>query len=178
MPIAKMKLSDPEVKINDHGLTLFTHRDDIELVNDRDDVMTISPQDTMAMADKFTERTWTMCKADEDFKSRLRIIYPDLDIVADGCKTLAEYPPGIRHVVGLIVCTNKAINTGKIPYWQFPEASLHPATQSKLADLATRYIKDAEENARLYQSSIEEAKAKAERAEALANNPDPQAGSY
>ena len=120
-------------------LTLLCHKDDIEVINDLpEQYLDITPESTLAMAAKFTERTWTMAKADEDFKMRLRIVFPDLDIVADP-RHLSEYPIGYRHVVGLIVCTNMAINTGRMPYWRYPEAYLHPSSQSNLASLAISY---------------------------------------
>lgn len=139
-----MKFNLSEVK-NDKPLTLLCHKDDIEIVNDRPDVMTITAEDTLAMTRMFQARHWTSAKADEDFKRRLRIVYPDMDIVADNYELPTEYPKGVQHVIGLIVCTNKAINTGKHPYWQWPESNLHPSTQSQLANLAMSWVKDSEE---------------------------------
>lgn len=141
-------MSDGKVKLSEltleQPLNILCHPDDIEVVNDRKDVMQISAQDTLAMAAKFTARTWAMAKADEDFKRRLRIVFPELDIAADP-RELADYPIGIRHVVGLIVCTNMAINTGRKPFWQFPETYLHPRSQANLASLAISWVKDSEE---------------------------------
>lgn len=125
------------------ALTMLCHPDDLEIVNDRDDVMEITPEDTVAMAAKFTSRTWTMARADADFMSRFKTIFPDLDVSGD--KELADYPIAVRHVVGMIVCINKAINTGKIPFVRLPETYLHPRSQLLVAQLMARYAQEATE---------------------------------
>jgi len=132
-------------------LNVLVHKDDIEIVNDREDVQTIGPEDTLAMAAKFTERTWALAKTDEDFKRRLAVVYPDTDIATDE-RQLAEYPIAFRHVVGLIVCTNRAINMGKIPFWNLPETYLHPSTQQRITELMMTWIKDWE----AYEQQVDE----------------------
>lgn len=141
MSIAKINLSDVNL---DRPLTLLCHRDDVDIVNDRPDVMDITPEMTLAMAARFTPQVWDKAKADPDFVARMKVMYPDLDILTDP-QDLSDYPIGIRHVVGLIICTNMAINTGKIPHWRYPETYLHPSTQANLASLAIMYQKGAEE---------------------------------
>jgi hypothetical protein len=133
----KINLSDVP-GLGDQFLTVLCHRDEIQVVNDCPNILSIDPESTLAMAAKFTDRTWDTAKHDEDFKRRLGIIFPDLDITKDP-RSLAEYPIGYRHVVGLIIMTNKAINTGLQPYWVYPETYLHPASQARLADLAISY---------------------------------------
>lgn len=151
-------------------VNVILHGDDIEVVNDRPDVMDITPEDTLAMAAKFTPKTWAMAKQDEDFKSRLRIVFPDWDIVADNKENLSEYPIGYRHVVGLIVCTNKAINTGKIPFWRLPETYLHPRSEVNLANLMLSW----REFFAAIKAKLDEEAAAAKRAE----HPDPNYGGY
>lgn len=136
----KVKLSTIET---DKPYTIICHRDDIEVVNDREDVLEITPEKTLAMAAKFTVGTWYKAKRDEDFKRRLAVMFPNLDILTD-TRELADYPIAVRHVVGLIICTNMAINTGRQPFWQFPETYLHPSTQVNLAELMRMYGKDYE----------------------------------
>lgn len=138
----------------DKPLTLLCHKDDIELVNDRDDLLEITPETTLAMAAKFTDTTWKLAQMDDDFKRRLRIVFPDLDITKDE-RHLREYPVAYRHVVGLIVCTNMAINTDRKPFWRTPETYLHPSSQTKLADLAVSWIKDAEAAAKTNSGEVE-----------------------
>lgn len=130
---AKQKLS--EVPLN--KLAVICHKDDVEVVNDMDSVMEITPELTLAIAEKFTDGTWAKAQQDEDFKSRIGMIFPDIDI--GKIEKLADCPIGFRHVVGLIVGTNMAINKGMSPFWRTPEVHLHPSTQAKLADLAVRY---------------------------------------
>lgn len=136
----RVNLSDVPIE---KPINILCHRDEIEIVNDRADVLEITPESTIAMAAKFTARTWDMAKRDEDFKRRLAVIFPDLDIATDD-RQLADYPLAVRHVVGLIICTNMAINTNRMPFWKFPETYLHPASQTKLAQLMTMYTTDAE----------------------------------
>lgn len=136
----RVKLSSVEL----NKFTVLIHRDDVEITNDRADVMEITPQDTLTMTGMFKDSTWELAKQDADFKRRLGLIYPDLDITTD-TRHIRQYPIAYQHIVGLIVCTNKAINTGKIPFWRTPECYLHPSTQTRLAELMQSYIKDAEE---------------------------------
>ena len=139
-----MKFNLSELKI-ETPLTVLTHKDDVEVVNDRPNTQAITAEDTIAMTRRFNARSWNMAKQDGDFKRRLAIVFPDVDILADNYEVPTEYPKGIQHVIGLIICTNQAINTGKLPYWQWPETYLHPSSQTKLAELAMSWIKDAEE---------------------------------
>lgn len=148
--MTQFKLSNPDLRL-DKPLIIMCHKDDIEIVNDLEGVLEITPESTLAMAAKFTERTWAMAKADEDFKSRLAVVFPDLDITKDD-RHLKDYPLAYRHVVGLIVCTNMAINTGRVPFWRYPETYLHPSSQSKIACLAIRYSKELEEQSKCTQS--------------------------
>ncbi len=141
MSFANFNLSELKTE---QPLNILCHRQDIEVVNDRPDVMEITAEDTLAMVAKFTPRTWAMAKLDEDFKLRLKMVFPDLDITAEP-RDISEYPIGYRHVVGLIICTNKAINTGKSPFWRLPETHLHPSSQAGLATLAISYSKLVED---------------------------------
>ncbi|WEU67360.1 hypothetical protein [Xanthomonas phage JGB6] len=127
-------------------LSIICHTDDIEVENDDPNTEVITATHTLAMADKFTARTWELAQQDEDFKYRLGLVFPHIDIVQDERKTLGEYPVAIRHIVGLIICTNKAINTGKRPWWKYPETYLHPRSQTGLAELAASYIKHGKED--------------------------------
>lgn len=129
------------------ALNVLCHKNDIEIINDRDDVMEITAEKTVAMTARFTERTWELAKQDADFKRRLGIVFPDIDITKD-TRHIKHYPIGIRHVVGLIICTNMAINTGKTPFWRLPETNLHPSSCAKLTDLVMSYQNDAKEAAK------------------------------
>lgn len=129
----------------DKPLTVICHPDNIEVINDLADVMTITPEDTLAMTAKFTDRSWELAKQDEDFKMRLRMIFPELDIVADP-RHIRDYPVAYRHIVGLIICMNKAINTGKRPFVQLPETYLHPRSQANLGTLFAAYTKLGQED--------------------------------
>lgn len=137
--MTRTKLSDCHLG---KPLTLIAHQDDIEVVNDVPNYMDITPEMTLAMAARFTPESWAKAKQDEDFKRRLTVMFPDLDIMTDP-RELADYPIAIRHVVGLIVCTNMAINTLRQPLWRYPETYCHPATQVRFANLALTYINDA-----------------------------------
>lgn len=130
----------------DTPLNIICHQDDIQIVNDRADVMEITPEDTLAMVKAFTPRVWDLARKDQDFVRRMRIVFPDLDLTTDD-RPLEDHSIATRHVVGLIICTNKAINTGRTPFWRYPETYLHPRSQSKIAQLAIAYTKDAEDAA-------------------------------
>lgn len=126
-------------------INVICHKDDIEVVNDRSDVLEINPEFTLQIAASFRDGDWEKAKLDEDFKSRLRIVFPDLDIVADP-RHLRDYNIAQRHVVGLIVGTNMAINTGRTPFWRLPETYLHPSSQRHLADLMQSYFQGENED--------------------------------
>lgn len=128
-----------EILPSSKPLTIICHDDNIEVDNDlADRIMEINPEMTLAMAASFKLSTWEKAKKDEDFKMRLRVIFPDWDITTDP-RRLDEMPVAYRHVVGLIVCTNMAINKGMSPWWKLPETYLHPKSQAALADLAIMY---------------------------------------
>lgn len=149
MTDGKFNLSD--LPPTEATLNILCHRDDVEIVQDRADVLEITPESTLAMAAKFSNVTWDMAKQDADFVSRLKTVFPDLDI--DNDKHLRDYPIAVRHIVGMIVSINMAINTGKMPFVRYPETYLHPSSQANVADLLIRYSKEMEENSKTAHSS-------------------------
>lgn len=120
-------------------LVILCHPDDMNVVNDRTDVQEITPEDTLAMAARFSVAGWEKAKADLKFQELLRIVFPDLHIESDP-RHIREYPVAIRHVVGLIVCTNAAIYHGKSPFWRLPETYLHPKSQTNIGSLVSWYV--------------------------------------
>lgn len=120
----------------DHPINILCHHGDVNIVNDRKDVYEITPEKTLAMAEAVTDEAWQQIKQNERFIKRFRLVFPTIDLPDH---PLQSHGSGVRHVVGLILLTDMALDTGKQPMWRFPESHLHPSAQLGLADLLIFY---------------------------------------
>ena len=128
-----MNLSEVQT---DHPINILCHHGDVNIVNDRKDVYEITPEKTLAMAEAVTDEAWQQIKQNERFVKRFRLVFPTIDLPDH---PLQLHGSGVRHVVGLILLTDMALDTGKQPLWRFPESHLHPSAQLGLADLLIFY---------------------------------------
>lgn len=120
----------------DKPINILCHDGTVNIVNDRPDVYEITPEKTMAMAEAVTEEAWQQIKQNERFIKRFRLVFPTIDLPDH---SLQAHGSGVRHVVGLILLTDMALDSGKQPFWRTPEAHLHPSAQLGLADLLIFY---------------------------------------
>lgn len=124
-----MKLSEIPT---DKPINLICHRDDVVIKNDRSDVVSIEPSDTIAYSNALSAEDWTQLKASTEFMRLFRLVFTDIELLDH---PLQSHGHGVRHVVGLILLTLDAMRQGKRPFWRFPESHLHPRSQLGLADL-------------------------------------------
>jgi hypothetical protein len=129
-----MKLS--EVK-TDAPINLLFHDGIDEIENDRDDTVTIDPMQTLAMAHSVIDSHWDELKRNLAFMHKFRMVYGDLGLPDH---PLHLHGNGVKHVVGLILLTDAALNLGLNPLWKFPESYLHPKFQLGLGDLIVHYM--------------------------------------
>lgn len=120
----------------DKPINILCHDGTVNIVNDRLDVYEITPEKTMAMAEAVTDEAWQQLKANDRFVKRFRLVFPTIDLPDH---PLQSHGSGVRHVVGLILLTDMALDSGKQPFWRTPEAHLHPSAQLGLADLLIFY---------------------------------------
>jgi predicted ATPase len=120
----------------DKPINILCHHGDVNVVNDRKDVYEITPEKTLEMAEAVTDEAWQQIKQNERFIKRFRLVFPTIDLPDH---PLQSHGSGVRHVVGLILLTDMALDTGKQPLWRFPESHLHPSAQLGLADLLIFY---------------------------------------
>lgn len=114
-------------------MTLLFHKGDVNIVNDRSDLVEITPIDTITYARGISKELWDDLKSNENFMLMFRLVFKDIDLPDHD---LQRHGSGVQHVVGLIMLTVMAINAGKNPFWRNPESHLHPSSQTGLADLA------------------------------------------
>jgi hypothetical protein len=128
-----MKLSEVTT---DKPINILCHDGTVNIENDRKDVYEITPTTTLQMAEAVTGEAWRQLKANDRFLKRFRLVFPDIDLPDHH---LQGHGSGVRHVVGLILLTDMALDSGKQPFWRTPEAHLHPSAQLGLADLLIFY---------------------------------------
>lgn len=128
-----MNLSEVQT---DKPINILCHHGEVNIVNDRKDVYEITPEKTLAMAEAVTDEAWQQIKQNERFIKRFRLVFPAIDLPDH---PLQSHGSGVRHVVGLILLTDMALDSGKQPLWRFPESHLHPSAQLGLADLLIFY---------------------------------------
>lgn len=114
-------------------ITLVCHDGTEVIENDRDDVMEITPEMTLAAARQIRAAEWEALKQSERFGALVRLVFPTIGL--EPGRPIWKYGDGFKHVVGLIALTVQAIHAGKKPFWRTPEAFLHPRQQLGLADL-------------------------------------------
>ena len=112
-----------------------------EIKNDRPDVLEIDPPRTVKCADNLTSDEYKEVISNVDFMHKFNLVFQDHFKLGE--IPLAEESNGIKHVIGLILLTNHAIQTGKQPFLRFPETYLHPRYQTGLADLMISFQKPA-----------------------------------
>lgn len=112
-------------------LCLLFHNGTVNTVNDREDTMEISPEQTLAVAQTMSrDNLWESFRANESFMHLFRFVFPEDRITPeDGAST------AVRHVAGMIVLLAAAQRHGLRPFLRFPESYLHPKAQLGLADM-------------------------------------------
>jgi hypothetical protein len=121
----------------DAPINLLFHDGTGEIINDRDDAVTIDPVQTLVMADAVSAEQWGELKHNLAFMHKFRMVFGDLGL-AD--HPLRQHGKGVQHVVGLILLTDTAIGMGLNPFWRLPESYLHPKYQLGLGDLIVHYM--------------------------------------
>lgn len=126
----------------DAPISLLFHTGELNIVNNRSDVVSIDPFDTIHRARQISDDEWGSIKQSPFFMRLFRLVFPNIDLPEHG---LQLHGSGVQHVVGLLVLTFEAVNAGKTPFWRTPEAHLHPRGQLGLGDLAI-YLATHERN--------------------------------
>lgn len=121
----------------DAPINLLYHDGTGEIINDRDDTVTIDPVQTLVMADAVSAEHWKELKHNLAFMHKFRMVFGDLGL-AD--HPLQQHGKGVQHVVGLILLTDTAVSLGLNPFWRLPESYLHPKYQLGLGDLIVHYM--------------------------------------
>lgn len=116
----------------DAPINLFFHDGSVNIINDRPDVVSIDPHDTIERAKQISPADWQSLKASANFMRLFRLVFPDAQLPDH---PLQMHGSGVRHVVGLLVLTFTALREGKTPFWRLPESYLHPSAQVGLGDL-------------------------------------------
>lgn len=127
-----------ECNLGKQKLTVLCHQDDVEITNDLEDTVEITPEDTLARAAQLTEADWVWLQAQPDFMRRLRCVFKE-DRFPEFKGSFKMQGHGLKHTVGLILLLLIAAGDGKRPFVRFPESFLHPSQQSGLADLFTNF---------------------------------------
>lgn len=113
-------------------LTLVCHKGDINVVNDKPDVLEIAPWDTLAAADAMLEGEQAYWFKVPWFCELVEGVIgeppdPRIDIKQQGS--------GMRHIVGMLLLIWKAKQENKQIFLRLPETYLHPHSQAQLVDL-------------------------------------------
>lgn len=112
-------------------LCLVFHNGNVNMVNDREDTMEISPTQTLAVAQIMSrDNLWESFTGNETFMHLFRMVFPEEHIVPDRHASTATH-----HVAGMLVLLSAAQNAGLRPFLRFPESYLHPKAQLRLADM-------------------------------------------
>jgi len=130
-----MKLSETPLEA---PINILCHHGNVNIINDRPDVVSIDPMDTMNRAKQIGPESWRCLKKTPQFITMFRTIFPDIDLPDH---PLQMHGYGVQHVVGLLVLTCEVILAGKTPFWRTPEAYLHPSAQLGLADVLISFTR-------------------------------------
>lgn len=119
-------------------INLLFHPGTVDIVNDRPDVVSIDPHDTINRARQISQEEWRGLKHSPRFNDLFRTVFGDLGLPD---QPLQQHGTGVQHVVGLLVLTFEAMRAGKTPFWRNPESYLHPTAQLGLGDLLIKLSK-------------------------------------
>jgi len=112
-------------------LCLLYHNGTVNMVNDREDTMEISPVQTLAVAQIMDrDNLWESFRANESFMHLFRFVFPEERIIPE-----RKASTGVRHVSGMIVLLAAARRERLRAFLRFPESYLHPKAQLGLADM-------------------------------------------
>jgi len=121
----------------DKPINLLFHEGTQVIENDREDTVTIDPTQTLVMADAVSDTNWKALKHNRAFMHKFRMVFGDLGLPDHPLQQLGS---GVKHIVGLILLTDTAIELGLNPFWRLPESYLHPKHQAGLGDLLIHYM--------------------------------------
>jgi|SRR5581483_222237 len=127
----RIKANETEHEVETKPITVICHSGDVNLKPLSEDVLEITPTETVATADNLSEPEWALLKTIPVFQKAWNCVFPDIQPPA----TLKGEGLGYRHIVGMIIMLAKAATMNKRPYVRFPETYLHPKAQCGLADL-------------------------------------------
>jgi hypothetical protein len=107
------------------------HNGTVNMVNDREDTMEISPVQTLAVAQLMDrDNLWESFRANDSFMQLFRFVFPEEHIAPE-----RKASTGVRHVSGMIVLLAAARRDRLRAFLRFPESYLHPKAQLGLADM-------------------------------------------
>jgi len=127
-----IKAGNTDHAIDTKPLTLVFHEGFMNISVKDEDVVTITPQDTLAAASTVSQATWGKLRGNGRFCRWFGLVF---DRSPADMADLRTESTGVKHVVGLLLLINRAIVDGKRPFIQFPETYLHPKLQCGLGDL-------------------------------------------
>lgn len=123
-----------EHEVDLRRLTLLCHKDNVQV--EPNGQVLIGPEQTLARSALVTDDEWVALMADPIYQELIELVFgagmfPMVPQLKD-CGT------GVRHITGLILMFAE-LEPGQTPFVRFPEAFLHPSSQSRLADLFIRF---------------------------------------
>ena len=131
-----MNAKTSELPPTEAPIVLVYKSDTSDLDVDSPDIVLISPDETMETARNISIEQWEQYKKSSVFRTLF-------DIVFGGSIDLEKEPDiqhagsGAMHIVGMLIMLAHAENLGKRPLLRYPETSLNPRIQPRLADLVT-----------------------------------------
>lgn len=117
-----------EHTVEGRPLTIITHQGAMEVDAVDSDIVTITANDTVSLAESLTIEEWLSLRLTPEFCCLFKQVFnfnpPVLLLTTD-----------TKHVVGLILHIANAFAAGKRPFLKFPETHLHPAQHAALASM-------------------------------------------
>jgi hypothetical protein len=129
--MSKVNLSEVPLD-SQQKIAVLCHDGETEIVNDRPDVVEITPEHTLAYAAGVNGPMLGLLVGNAAFMRMFRCVFRDYPL---GERPLGEEPIAVRHVVGLICLVAHTVGSGATPFVRLPETYLHPKQQLGLADL-------------------------------------------
>lgn len=130
--MAEILVDGVVTEIEAKPITLLCHRGDVRL--DPYQQVEIGPEQTLAFVAGIRPNEWAAIRVAPVFEELFRIVFPDMPMPY----FLHQEGTGVRHVTGLILMVLE-LEPGQQPYFRMPESFLHPAAQSRMADLLIRF---------------------------------------